>query len=144
MFLNTRTSQIGCKLACSIYGILTSVIDGSTHVIILLYFKNECVKQMILFTHVIGNLSFNCPVYNYISEFEGECSLMHSVIEIVLVDEFIHDLCTYKGCFSNRTNTFHICKQDYFTIALLLLITVLKVLLLVLVILWIKFQLITG
>ena len=28
----------------------------------------------------------------YISEFEGECSLMHWVNEIVLVYEFIHDL----------------------------------------------------
>ena len=77
----------------------------------------------------------------YISEFE--CSLMHSLIEIVLVDDFIHDLCTYKGCFSNCSDTCHFCIQDYFTIALLLIITVLKVLPLVLVILWKTFQLIT-
>ena len=30
---------------------------------------------------------------------------MHSVNEIVLVDEFIHDLCTYKACFSNCYDT---------------------------------------
>ena len=36
--------------------------------------------------HVIGNLSFNAPCV-YISKFEGEYSLIHSVNEIVLVDD---------------------------------------------------------
>ena len=72
---------------------------------------------MILFIHVIGNL-FSIAQCIYISEFE--CSLMHSLIKIVLVDEFIHDLCTYKGCFSNRSDTCHFFIQDYFTIALYL------------------------
>ena len=30
-----------------------------------------------------------------------ECSLIHRANEIALVDEFIHDLCTYKGCLFN-------------------------------------------